>query len=108
MDFSIWSILETKACAASHSSIESLKRSLTRAWEQIPEEIMRAAVEAFPRRLRAVVQKKGGVITHVHIQPIRLHISHTHQDTHTMLFTTTNQITSQCMLIRNLLFVIQK
>ena len=62
MDFSIWSILETKACANSHSSIESLKRSLTRAWEQIPQETMRAAVEAFPRRLRAVIQKKGGYI----------------------------------------------
>ena len=62
MDFSIRSILETKACANSHSSIESLKRSFTRAWEQIPQETIRAAVEAFPRRLRAVIQKKGGYI----------------------------------------------
>ena len=60
MDFSICSILETKACAISHSSIESMKRSFTRAWEQIPQETMRAAVETFPRRLRAVFQMKGG------------------------------------------------
>ena len=50
MDYSIWSILETKACAKSHACIESLKKSL------------RAAVEAFPRRLREVIRKKGGYI----------------------------------------------
>ena len=31
MDYSVWSILEEKACAKSHYNVESLKRALTKA-----------------------------------------------------------------------------
>ena len=34
LDFSLWSILETKACCKSHTNLESLKRSLSRKWYQ--------------------------------------------------------------------------
>ena len=51
MDFSIWSILGTKACAKSHSSVETLKKSLLREWVKIPQDTLRTAVEAFPERL---------------------------------------------------------
>ncbi|KAI6646946.1 hypothetical protein LOD99_9040 [Oopsacas minuta] len=60
MDFSIWAILETKACAKSHNNLDSLKRSLVKEWEKIPQEVLRAAVESFPTRLRSVVKNKGG------------------------------------------------
>ena len=62
MDYSIWSILESKACAKSHTSIQSLKTSLIKEWAKIPQETFRAAVEAFPRRLRGIIQKRGGYI----------------------------------------------
>ena len=62
MDFSIWSILETKACAKSHSSVEALKKSLLREWVKIPQDTLRAAVEAFPELLKKVVGVKGGYI----------------------------------------------
>eukprot|EP00800_Vazella_pourtalesii_P015855 TRINITY_DN4383_c0_g1_i5.p1 TRINITY_DN4383_c0_g1~~TRINITY_DN4383_c0_g1_i5.p1 ORF type:complete len:293 (-),score=7.56 TRINITY_DN4383_c0_g1_i5:556-1434(-) len=62
MDFSIWSILETKACEKSHSSVEALKKSLLREWVKIPQDTLRAAVEAFPERLKKVVGVKGGYI----------------------------------------------
>ena len=62
MDFSLWSILETKACAKSHKSVDSLKKSLLKEWSQIPQETMRAAVNAVPDRLRAVIKKRGGYI----------------------------------------------
>ena len=62
MDFSIWSILQKNACAKSHSSVEALKKSLHREWEKIPQDNLRAAVEAFPQRLKRVVEKKGGYI----------------------------------------------
>ncbi|KAI6648777.1 MhmaT1 transposase [Oopsacas minuta] len=62
MDYSIWSILETRACLKSHTNIDSLKKSLCREWERIPQEILRAAVEAFPKRLKAVIERKGGYI----------------------------------------------
>ena len=62
MDYSIWSILESKACDNSHTSIDTFMTSLNREWGKIPQETLRAAVEAFPRRLKAVIQKKGGYI----------------------------------------------
>ena len=62
IDYSIWSILENKACANSHTSIDTLMTSLNREWGKIPQETLRTAVEAFPRRLKAVIQKKGGIL----------------------------------------------
>ncbi|KAI6648714.1 hypothetical protein LOD99_7940 [Oopsacas minuta] len=67
MDFSLWSILETNACTTSHKSIKSLKTSLPREWAKIPQEKLRAAVESVPKRLRAVIKKKGGYIEQVNI-----------------------------------------
>ena len=58
MDFSLWSILETKACAKSHKSVDSLKKSLLKERSRIPQETMRAAVNAVPERLRAVIKKE--------------------------------------------------
>ena len=60
MDFSIWSILEAKACSKVHRSVQDLKVSLERAWSDIPQDTMRAAVEDVRRRLKAVIARKGG------------------------------------------------
>ncbi|KAI6655895.1 hypothetical protein LOD99_1629 [Oopsacas minuta] len=62
MDYSVWSILENKVCSVSHNTASSLKISLCREWEKIPEETLHAAVEGFPNRLRVVTSKKGGYI----------------------------------------------
>ena len=62
MDYSLWSILENRACSVSHSTIKSLNKYLCREWEKIPQETLRAAVESYPTRLKAVISKKGGYI----------------------------------------------
>ena len=62
LDYSIWSILESRACSKPHNSMNSLKKSLCREWEKIPQEMMRAAAQGFPDRLKAVISKKGGYI----------------------------------------------
>uniref|UniRef100_A0A914CM25 Uncharacterized protein n=1 Tax=Acrobeloides nanus TaxID=290746 RepID=A0A914CM25_9BILA len=36
MDYSIWSILEAKACSKFYQSIEVLKKSLVKVWNAIP------------------------------------------------------------------------
>ena len=59
LDFCLWSVLESEACAKQHSSVEMLRASLTRAWDNISQEVVRAACEAFPKRLRAAVKAKG-------------------------------------------------
>ncbi|VDL70149.1 unnamed protein product [Nippostrongylus brasiliensis] len=48
MDYAIWSIMESKACATYHKDIASLRQVLEKAWEGSDEEVLRAAVEAFP------------------------------------------------------------
>ncbi|VDL67389.1 unnamed protein product [Nippostrongylus brasiliensis] len=64
MDYAIQSIMKSKACATYHKDIASLRQALEKAWEEIDEEVLRAAVEAFPKRLKAVerwtIEKKLG------------------------------------------------
>ncbi|KIH64196.1 hypothetical protein ANCDUO_05500 [Ancylostoma duodenale] len=63
MDYSVWAILEEKACAKRYGSVDALKPSLKKAWEDIPQDHLRAAVESYPKRLKAVIKAKG-----VHIE----------------------------------------
>ena len=62
LDFCVWSILEAKACSKPHRNIESLKASVVKEWANIPQETLRIAVEAVPKRLNAIIRKKGGYI----------------------------------------------
>ena len=62
MDYSVWSILQNKACATRHTSEDALKRALQKAWDEIPVELLASIVENFPKRLRAIVAAKGGHI----------------------------------------------
>lgn len=60
MDFSVWSVLEAKACTTPHASLSSLKAALEKAWDELDVDYLRATVDAFPKRLRACVKAKGG------------------------------------------------
>jgi hypothetical protein len=60
MDYAVWSILETRAGVNAHHSIDSLKNSLLREWNNIPQDQLRASVMDFHRRLKACVTKRGG------------------------------------------------
>jgi hypothetical protein len=60
MDYSIWGILEAKACAKPHASIEALKRDLIKAWDEIPLETIAKAVDDFPKRLKKCIEANGG------------------------------------------------
>jgi inhibitor of nuclear factor kappa-B kinase subunit alpha len=60
MDFSIWGILEKNVNATQHSNIENLKCALKKAWEEIPQEQLRASVDEFYNRLTRCIRAKGG------------------------------------------------
>ena len=62
LDFSMWSILEKNACSKPHTNLESLRNSLIREWDRIPQEVIRSAVESVPKRLKAVIAERGGYI----------------------------------------------
>uniref|UniRef100_A0A914C0C8 Transposase n=1 Tax=Acrobeloides nanus TaxID=290746 RepID=A0A914C0C8_9BILA len=59
-DFSLWSILENEACSKPHQSSEALKKSLVKAWNDIPQEVIDRAVDDFPRRLKKCIDAQGG------------------------------------------------
>ena len=60
LDYSVWSILEEKACAKPHPNVESLKRALKKAWKETSIEILAKIVDIFPKRLKACVDANGG------------------------------------------------
>src|SRR5277367_4524857 len=62
--YAIWSKLEAKVCSKPHTSVEALKRSLTREWETIPIETLRASVEDWRPRLEQCIAAGGGNFEH--------------------------------------------
>ena len=62
MDFGIWSILEKKAYAVSHSNVEKLKKKLKESWATIESETIRATCDQVISRLRRVIIEKSGYI----------------------------------------------
>ena len=58
LDYSIWSILEQKACAKPHKTVESLKRALIKAWNEISVETLAKIVDDFPKRLKTASKQK--------------------------------------------------
>ena len=59
LDYSIWGILESRVNTKRHTSIESLKVTLLREWDKLSMKSVRAAIDAWPKRLNAVVEQKG-------------------------------------------------
>lgn len=62
LDFCLWSVLEDKACKKNYKNVDDLKRGLKAAWADLSIETVRAAVDAVPKRLRAIIRAKGGHI----------------------------------------------
>lgn len=60
LDYKLWDILETKTSSSSHSNLENLKKSLRRAVADLDINVIRAAIDDWPRRLKACVKAKGG------------------------------------------------
>ncbi|KAI6650011.1 hypothetical protein LOD99_6226 [Oopsacas minuta] len=62
LDLSIWTILEDKVDLKKYQSIEELKGTLTREWEKIPEDHLRASIDSFIRCLRNCLSAKGDIL----------------------------------------------
>ncbi|KAK0426115.1 hypothetical protein QR680_009540 [Steinernema hermaphroditum] len=59
LDFAVWSIMEQKACAVRHKSIDSLKRALEKAWDEITPEMIASILHSFRKRLNACIAAGG-------------------------------------------------
>lgn len=60
LDYCIWGTLEARVNATPHRSIESLKTKLVKEWEDLPMELVSAAIGCWRKRLALVIQHKGG------------------------------------------------
>lgn len=60
MDYSVWAILEARACATPHKNLDSLRHSLLREWNKISVQELRVIVENFSKRLERCIKAKGG------------------------------------------------
>ncbi|KIH64387.1 hypothetical protein ANCDUO_05303 [Ancylostoma duodenale] len=47
-------------CAKPHSTVEALEKDLTKAWSNLPMDIIARAVEDFPRRLGKYIEASSG------------------------------------------------
>lgn len=59
LDFSIWGYMLSKVGSTHGLNLSSFKDRLIKIWDEIPEEVVRAACKSFYKRLRKVVQAKG-------------------------------------------------
>ena len=60
MDYAIWGILESKVNSPQHHSLDSLKKAIEKEWDNLSMVTVRNSIDAFPRRLKALIRKKGG------------------------------------------------
>ena len=60
MDYSVWSVLETKACCTTKPNVEALKASIRRQWAALPTSYVRRACASFRRRLELCIAADGG------------------------------------------------
>lgn len=62
LDYSIWGYLESIACAKPHESVKLLKKAVKKAWDEMPDELVKRVVDSWPDRLQACVDAEGGHI----------------------------------------------
>ncbi|CAG4983329.1 unnamed protein product [Parnassius apollo] len=55
LDFCIWGLLQATKQATKHTSVKALKASLTREWNCLSDDVVRAACASFRKRLKLVV-----------------------------------------------------
>ncbi|EFO89588.1 hypothetical protein CRE_22643 [Caenorhabditis remanei] len=53
-------VLQNKVNAKPHSSIEALKKTLVKERDALSSDYLRATIHTYPRRLSAVIEKRGG------------------------------------------------
>ena len=62
LDYSIWSVVEAKACQSSHPNRETLKLSVAKAWRALKPDYIVKTCRAFRPRLEKMIESEGGLI----------------------------------------------
>ena len=59
MDYSIWNILEDRACNRPHFSIQSLKQTLRSEWNKLDDELVEKCYDDWLKRLSKCMKERG-------------------------------------------------
>jgi hypothetical protein len=59
LDYSIWGILEQRACSFAHKDINSLIEALQREWDALDQETVNRAVAQLPKRVKECIEAEG-------------------------------------------------
>jgi inhibitor of nuclear factor kappa-B kinase subunit alpha len=59
LDYSIWGVVEAKACRTSHASVAALKCSISKVWKAMTRDYLIKTCRAFRTRLETVVERDG-------------------------------------------------
>lgn len=62
LDFCIWGYMLARLTNVRVTSLTTFKILLTKIWEEIPDEVVRAACDSFPKKLRQIVKANGNRI----------------------------------------------
>ncbi|CAD6195868.1 unnamed protein product [Caenorhabditis auriculariae] len=60
MDYAVWIYLTEKVSSKNYPNIKALKTALIKKWDEIDDDYLRAVIDAYPKRLKAVINAKGG------------------------------------------------
>ena len=58
----VWNMLQRSILDRGHAieSLARLEEALVQAWDQLPQERLRALIDNFPRRCQAEIEARGG------------------------------------------------
>ena len=60
LDYSIWAVVEKRACATPHQKVEDLKGAVEREWAAMSDEFVVKTCRSFRPRLEAMLKAQGG------------------------------------------------
>ncbi|GFU79606.1 DDE_3 domain-containing protein [Trichonephila clavipes] len=60
MDYSVWSILKSRACTKPHKTLDSLKAIASAEWDRLKVKDLGPILENFCKRLRLCIAENGG------------------------------------------------
>lgn len=59
LDYCIWGYMLGKLTNINNMNLQTFRQRLEKIWDEIPDDIVRAACEDFEKRLKAVIKRKG-------------------------------------------------
>ncbi|QQP51511.1 Uncharacterized protein FKW44_012900 [Caligus rogercresseyi] len=62
LDFAVWGFLEGKTNKTSHTSVEALKTTITKEWDNMSEDFIKTSCASVRPRIEAIIRNNGGHI----------------------------------------------